>query len=586
MTPQRHLFKRPNSQNWQLRLMVPKAARAALKKSEFTQSLRTTDKRLAADRSHAFLADWKAQIDRALTPNVAEQAVGRTVVDTGLVNDLAVAVGYENASRNARELIADKARLGPEAFDSLASKFEQRHRSALRLFHANDHSAWTERAKRLIADNGLSLPEGSDEFEQLTRSLAAASIDTFAMAKSLMIQGEGAFTPSPFVVDTIEKRAEKAPAGETILVLFERYAAQRLAEGRKRTDTVNQDRKVVELFVSFVGADRSLLSIKPAEVREWRNAMAAIPPGYRRKKENLGLTISEAASKASAAGLNGLNAKTINKYLSTISPLYDWSKKEGYCASNPCDDLFFDVQKLKKNGSGRRPPFSDEQLNIIFGSPLFQGFERDRREWQPGNCMANDWRYWIPLVCLFTGARIGEIAQLFTDDVRKTISGIDYIAISHSTDRDQMTKSGYSRAMPIHPQLKQLGFLEYVKFRLQSLNGNGNARLFPGFEASSRGQMGGRPSRFWRNYLERIGVKDGADGLGSHSFRHGLTDRLRLAGYLDDEIEVALGHNQTSVTAGYGIVRQGTVERVAGMLEKVSIPIGLIAQPSNAPNQD
>lgn len=566
--------------------MVPKAARAALGKSEFTLSLRTTDKRLAADRSHAFLADWKAQIDRALTPNIGEQTVGRTVVDTGLVNDLAVVVGYENASRNARELIATKARLGSEAFDSLASKFEQRHRNALRLFHANDHSAWTERARRLIADNGLSLSEGSGEFEQLTRSLAAASIDTFAMAKSLMMQGEGAFTPSPFVVETIEKRTEKAPTGETVLVLFERYAAQRLAEGRKRIDTVNQDRKVVELFVSFVGVDRSLLSIKPAEVREWRNAMAAIPPGYRRRKENLGLTISEAASRASAAGLKGLNAKTINKYLSTISPLYDWAKKEGYCASNPCDDLFFDVQKLKKNGTGRRPPFSDEQVKKIFGSPLFTGFERDGREWQAGDCKADDWRYWIPLVCLFTGARIGEIAQLFIDDIKRTKPGFDYIAINHNPERNQTTKSGHSRAMPIHSQLIQLGFLDYVKSRLKTRNGKGDARLFPEFDASSRGQIGGRPSRFWRNYLERIGVKDGADGFGSHSFRHGLTDRLRLAGYLDDEIEVALGHNQISVTAGYGTVRQGTVERIGGMLEKISIPVRLAAESSHVPNGD
>lgn len=272
----------------------------------------------------------------------------------------------------------------------------------------------------MVADNGLSLPEGGDEFRQLTRNLAAAAIDTIAGARSFMLQGEGAFTPSPFVVETIGKRTEKAPTGETILVLFERYATQRLAENRKRTDTVNQDRKVVELFVSFVGADRSLLSIKPAEVREWRNAMAAIPPGYRRKKENLGLTISEAASKASAAGLKGLNAKTINKYLSTISLLYDWAKKEGYCASNPCDNLFFDVQKLKKNGTGRRPPFSDEQVSKIFCSPLFTGFDRDGREWQSGSCKASDWRYWIPLVCLFTGARIGEIAQLFIDDIQQT----------------------------------------------------------------------------------------------------------------------------------------------------------------------
>ncbi len=114
--------------------MVPKAARVALGKSEFTRSLRTTDKRLAADRSHAFLADWKAQIDRALTPNIAERVVSRATADAGLINDLAVTAGYENPSLKARELIADKARLGEEAYDSLVAKLEQRQRRELRLF--------------------------------------------------------------------------------------------------------------------------------------------------------------------------------------------------------------------------------------------------------------------------------------------------------------------------------------------------------------------------------------------------------------------------------------------------------------------
>ena len=45
------------------------------------------------------------------------------------------------------------------------------------------------------------------------------------------------------------------------------------------------------------------------------------------------------------------------------------------------------------------------------------------RAWQApvetDNCRADDWRYWIPLVCLFTGARLGEIAQLRTEDVRR-----------------------------------------------------------------------------------------------------------------------------------------------------------------------
>lgn len=76
--------------------------------------------------------------------------------------------------------------------------------------------------------------------------------------------------------------------------------------------------------------------------------------------------------------------------------------------------------------------------------------------------------------------------------------------------------------------------------------------------------------RFWRDYLEAIGVKDGGDGLGSHFFRHGFADQLRLADYLDTELSVALGHNLKTVTSGYGVIPQGTVKRLSQMIENVT----------------
>jgi integrase len=60
-----------------------------------------------------------------------------------------------------------------------------------------------------------------------------------------------------------------------------------------------------------------------------------------------------------------------------------------------------------------------------------------------------------------------------------------------------------------------------------------------------------------------------ADGLGTHSFRHLLADRLRQAGYLNEEIKVVLGHSQKSVTSGYGKEREGTATRLSEMLSKI-----------------
>ena len=98
--------------------------------------------------------------------------------------------------------------------------------------------------------------------------------------------------------------------------------------------------------------------------------------------------------------------------------------------------------------------------------------------------------------------------------------------------------------------------------------------MFPELERNERGQISGKVSRWWRDYLEDIGVKDGdvegGDGFGSHSFRHTMADRLRdEADLLDDEIEVTLGHNQKTTTSGYGRLKQGTVTRLQGYFEAV-----------------
>lgn len=270
--------------------------------------------------------------------------------------------------------------------------------------------------------------------------------------------------------------------------------------------------------------------------------------------------MQEAAKLARDRGDRGLSLSTVNKYLSAVSALYVWATREGYAARNPCEGLFYDVEK----GKNARPPFDADQLNAILSSPLFVGFERDGKEFKSGTCTADDWRYWIPLIAMFTGARIGEIAQLYVDDVQH-VEGHDFLALRNDDGRGQGTKNGQDRIAPIHSILKKIGLLSFVEERRRELQGRSGS-LFPELIRNDRGQMA-TPSRFWRTYLTRIGVKEGADGFGSHSFRHGLADQLRQAGCLDNEVAVAIGHKQKTVTSGYGRIRQGSAARLAGMIE-------------------
>ncbi|NTZ43259.1 site-specific integrase [Altererythrobacter sp. SALINAS58] len=427
-------------------------------------------------------------------------------------------------------------------------------------------SFWIDLADKQIERRGWNLHKGSEGYHSFVNMIGEAAVEVLTSAIAER-EGRFGFEPSsPVVRAGLKAKTELAAAGLTVLELFDRYAAQRIAEKRNRSDGVNQDRKVVEGFVSFVGLNRSVRSILPEHIREWRDTLAALPPKYATSKAYAGLSMRDAAANAKASAARSISPITVNKYLSTISPFLDWCVTNAYADRNPCVGLFFDVKK----GKNPRPPFSDEQLRRIFTSPLFTGFLRDGKEHLPGEQKTNDWRYWLPLVCLFTGARVGEIAQLRTDDIQEE-GGIPFIFIRHDEEKGQQTKSGHSRPAPIHSQLQQLGFLDFVERQRQRTRKEGNQQLFPELKPNERGQIGAMPSRFLRDYLKRIGIKTGSDGFGAHSFRHTMADMLRRADYLDDEIEVALGHNQKSVTGGYGRVRQGTISRISKMIKSTGI---------------
>jgi integrase len=227
--------------------------------------------------------------------------------------------------------------------------------------------------------------------------------------------------------------------------------------------------------------------------------------------------------------------------------------------------LFF--QKVK--GRNRRPSFSTDQLNTILTSPLFKGFCSDGKEHLPGNQQADDWRKWVPLAAMFSGARIGEITQLRIGDVRKD-RDVWFMHIKEDEEEGLQTKSRKNRPAAVHATLEGIGFLIFHARRLEQAGGDLRAPLFPELEPNARGQISGTPSRWWRGYLENIGVKDGGDGLGAHSFRHTLADRLRdEAELLDNQIAVCLGHSIKTTTSGYGELSQGTVTMLKAYIDAV-----------------
>lgn len=209
--------------------------------------------------------------------------------------------------------------------------------------------------------------------------------------------------------------------------------------------------------------------------------------------------------------------------------------------------------KAKANHSTKpRIPFEGEHLKALFNTPLYRGCVDDNSHYnKAGNNHPRRHRFWVPLLGLWTGMRLNEICQLFTDDI-ELVEGIHVIQVR--TDKDGLKKlktTQSKRTIPIHHALLKMGFMAYV----EKMKSQGNTYLFPELPISaSHTNSGSRSaifSKWFNNFLVASDIKE--DGLCFHSFRHGFRDACRHAD-MNDEIVEALGgwKNSDKVMNTYG----------------------------------
>ena len=347
------------------------------------------------------------------------------------------------------------------------------------------------------------------------------------------------------------RRTPKAKAGETVMELFDHYESDRRRDG-KSSDTLGNERKVIGHFASFVGRERSILDVGRPDIREFRRVLSRVPHRWVTKPELKGMTIKEAAHHWERSGGQGRSLRTVAKELSAVSAFFTWLIANAYVDDeNPTTGFFPRIDKSKT----KYPPYSLDQLKAVFSSPLFRSSE-NLKPHLPGKDRVRDWRYWLPLCALYSGARTSELAQLIIADVRKE----DEIWVfDFNEDEGGAVKSLKSRAsrrlVPVHRALVALGFLDHVS----GMTAAGHVQLFPQIKPGPRGDMGYTPSKFWQRYLMRVGMKE--KGLALHSFRHTFRDECRRQSVSPIIVQALLGHADNSITGHYGAEQEGTLAK-------------------------
>jgi len=168
-----------------------------------------------------------------------------------------------------------------------------------------------------------------------------------------------------------------------------------------------------------------------------------------------------------------------------------------------------------------------------------------------------DHHYWLPVLALYSGARLEEMGQSLCSDIKHE-RGIYYLDINGDGPGKSLKTASSWRKAPIHPVLVKLGFLAYV----DALRTDGEPQLFPGLKLDRRGKRTANYSRAFGQYKRAIGIDDPRKVF--HSFRHTFKQACR-GGAANEEVHDALtGHSSGSVGRSYGAVPLKTLADAIG----------------------
>lgn len=229
---------------------------------------------------------------------------------------------------------------------------------------------------------------------------------------------------------------------------------------------------------------------------------------------------------------NNFNNRNISeKYLRTLNTFFDFAISIGEFPdiAAPSRGHKLKLSNQEKISQVQRDDFSIDDLKKIF---------------DPNNLLSVEHpdSFWLPILGLFSGARMNELCKLSTLDIGDT-EGIPTLNI---TDEIGTLKTEASkRKIPIHPEIIKMGFLEYVADVKKY-----GYMLFPNLQPDRYDSYIKEPSRRFGAYLDKIGIPEASKVF--HSFRATTNNTLKQNGIREEVRCEYIGHeHKTTNTEHY-----------------------------------
>jgi integrase len=458
-------FKR--GKNYQIRRVVPGDLQLFLDRKEILKSLRTGDEAEAIRRyrSEATKIDDYFEQQRQLmemgtpSPVVGEQSsTARTaegVRSQIIEHDL-----------HLRERLFIDAEQDPEKFWSGKLIEIPETEYARHLLHNGDLDPFLSyciRQQQELERAGRARARGD-----VREFLSAAGGDRL-QARNLLLAKQAALKE---VIGHSQEPASREIAGEPAVVpvtaaspsssgpklseVAQEWFAKKLRVNEWTTNTRDEHDAALTAFTEVCG-DKPIGSYDKADGRKFKSVLLRLPANAHKKAPYKDLTLSEAAEQAKKLEeADLLSPVTINKLIRKVSAFFSHCMSSyDECTSNP---MARPTDRARQGQADDRNPFSAEQLQIILSSPLYVGCKSEARWSEPGPVtLDHTAKFWVFLIGVFSGARLGEIIQLHVDDI-KVEDEVPYFDFSetapgHPYPKSLKTSASWRRT-PIHSQMR------------------------------------------------------------------------------------------------------------------------------------
>jgi len=363
-----------------------------------------------------------------------------------------------------------------------------------------------------------------------------------------------------------QSSAEETSGAPKLSAIFENFAENQVIAGAWERQTQSQSRASFRLFIEVAG-DLPLAGYARKDAGKFREAVQRLPADYGKAAKYRDLRVNEIIELHSRAASEDrqpfITQKTIKRHFSALSALWEDAISKGIVSENIFKGFRF---ATAKKASEERDMWEPNELELLFGSPIWKGCHSLDRRSQPGSNVIRDEKFWLPLIAVFSGLRQEEICQLHVADIKQQ-EDVWYFDINADPPR-QLKNDTAVRRVPIHSQLVAIGLLDFV----QEARAASQLRVFPDLRPGGADRrLGHGYTKWFTRYRRSINLY--RKGLDFHSFRHSATTFLHNAGVERTLVDHLTGHVTPGETTRY--TKRTSIRLLKEAIEKLNIDVDL-----------